>query len=219
VKISTQHAAGYVTVAAMMPYLTIKTAWLLGSDIGVVQPGLMRTAPFIVGNLITALMELTGAALALALVHQWGQRLPAWLVLLPLWAAGGLLAPVMLAAPVGFLAGISTTPAADAPIDGLQEWVYAVVYTGFILQGTGLAIAFTQHIRTRWPNLLTARLGSLTSPSSPQATSPSRPGPRSSTPPAHPRPPPSPTRPGPGPSPPPAHPRPRSSPRSPPWSR
>jgi hypothetical protein len=176
VKISTQHAAGYVTLAAMLPYLTIKTAWLLGSEIGVAQPGLMRTAPFIVGNLITALMELTGAALALALVHQWGQRLPAWLVLLPLWAAGGLLAPVMLAAPLGFLAGISTTPAADAPIDGLEGWVYAVVYAGFILQGTGLAVAFTLHVRTRWPHLLDAHLESPTSPSPPQAaTSPSPP--------------------------------------------
>ncbi|TCC47426.1 hypothetical protein E0H75_21820 [Kribbella capetownensis] len=158
-KISTQQAAGYVTVAAMMPYLSIKTAWLLGSDIGVVQTGLMRTAPFVVGNLITAVMEVTGAALALALVHRWGRRLPVWLVLFPLWVAGGLLAPVMLAAPLGFLAGNTVAPAADGPIDGLQGWVYGVVYAGFILQGTGLGVAFTLHIRARWAHLLRARLG------------------------------------------------------------
>ena len=164
VKFSTQHAAGYVTVAAMMPYLSIKTAWLLGSEIGVVQPGLMRTAPFVVGNLITAVMELTGAALALALVHRWGRRLPIWLVLLPLWVAGGLLAPVMLAAPLGFLAGNIATPAADGPIDGLQGWVYGVVYAGFILQGTGLGVAFILHVRARWAHIFRARLGSPTSP-------------------------------------------------------
>ena len=94
VKTSTIHAAGYVTVAAMVPYLSIKTAWLLGSDVGVVQPGLMRTAPFVVGNLITATMEVAGAVLALALVHRWGRRLPAWLV-----AAGVISATSVMEGP------------------------------------------------------------------------------------------------------------------------
>lgn len=152
------HAAGYLTVAAMVPYLSIKTAWLLGSDIGVVESGLMRTTPFVVGNLITAAMELAGAALALALVHQWGRRLPVWLVLFPLWVATGLLAPVMLAAPLGFLAGNSAAPVADNPVDGLQGWVYGVVYAGFILQGAGLGVAFVLHVRTRWAHVVRARL-------------------------------------------------------------
>ena len=167
-KISTSRAAGYVTVAAMVPYLSIKTAWLLGSDIGVVQPGLMRTAPFVVGNLITALMEVAGAVLALALVHQWGRRLPAWLVLFPLWVAGGLLAPVMLAAPLGFLAGNSATPVADNPIDGLQGWVYGVVYAGFTLQGVGLGVAFILHVRARWADVFRARIDATDSSGSNQ---------------------------------------------------
>ncbi len=150
----------------MVPYLSIKTAWLLGSDIGVVQPGLMRTAPFVVGNLITAAMEVAGAALALALVHRWGRRLPGWLVLFPLWVAGGLLAPVMLAAPLGFLAENSTTPVADTPIDGLHGWVYGVVYAGFILQGVGLGIAFILHVRARWGHVFRARLDATDSPGS-----------------------------------------------------
>jgi hypothetical protein len=166
VKTSTAHAAGYVTVAAMVPYLSLKTAWLLGSDIGVLEPGLMRTAPFVVGNLITATMEVAGAALALALVHRWGRRLPAWLVLFPLWVAGGLLAPVMLAAPLGFLAGTGTTAAADNPIDGLQGWVYGVVYAGFILQGAGLGVAFGLHVRDRWAHVFRARLDTTDSPGS-----------------------------------------------------
>ena len=166
VKTSTIHAAGYVTVAAMVPYLSIKAAWLLGSDVGVVQPGLMRTAPFVVGNLITATMEVAGAVLALALVHRSGRRLPAWLVLFPLWVAGGLLAPVMLAAPLGFLAGTSTTPVADNPIDGLQGWVYGVVYAGFILQGAGLAVAFVLHVRARWAHVFRARIDAMDSPGS-----------------------------------------------------
>jgi hypothetical protein len=159
VKISTSHAVGYVTVAAMVPYLSIKTAWLLGSDVGVVDRGLMRTTPFVVGNLITAAMEIAGAALALALVHQWGRRLPAWLVLFPLWVATGLLAPVMLAAPLGFLVGTNAAPAAGGPVDGLEGWVYGVVYAGFILQGIGLGVAFVLHVRARWGHVFRGQIG------------------------------------------------------------
>lgn len=152
----------YATVAAMLPYLAIKTAWLLGSDIGVTDPGLMRTTPFVVGNLITAAMEVTAAALALALVHDWGRRAPAWLVLFPAWVASGLLAPVMLAAPLGALAESLTQTAdtGDAPMAGLQGWVFAVVYSGFTLQGVGLAIAFAWHLRTRWGAVLGGTIGS-----------------------------------------------------------
>ncbi|MGC4938610.1 hypothetical protein [Kribbella sp. DT2] len=165
-KISMKHAAGYVTVAAMVPYLSIKTAWLLGSDVGVVETGLMRTAPFVVGNLVTATMEVAGAALALALVHRWGRRLPVWMVLFPLWVATGLLAPVMFAAPIGFVAGSNATPAVDGPVNGLQGWVYGVVYAGFILQGAGLGVAFVLHIRDRWAQVLRAPLEATESPGS-----------------------------------------------------
>jgi hypothetical protein len=110
-------------------------------------------------------MELAGAGLALALVHRWGQRMPTWLLLFPMWVASGLLAPVMLAAPLSFLVesltGMGATgglDAGDGPVSGLQGWVYAVVYTGFTLQGAGLAVAFALHLRTRWSSILTASL-------------------------------------------------------------
>lgn len=158
---------GYAAVAAMLPYLAIKTAWLAGSGVGVTDRGLMRTTPFVVGNLITAGMEVAGAGLALTLVHRWGRRAPAWLVLFPMWVASGLLAPVMVAAPLGFLAdSLNGTAAAggtdtgDDPMAGLQGWVYAVVYGGFILQGTGLAVAFALHLRARWGGILGGSVGS-----------------------------------------------------------
>ncbi|GAA1573906.1 hypothetical protein GCM10009789_29260 [Kribbella sancticallisti] len=154
--------AGYATVAAMLPYLSIKVAWLAGSDLGLAEPGLMRTTPFVVGNLLTALMEVVGAALALVLVHRWGHRLPAWLVLFPMWVATGLLTPVMLAAPLGFvlevLAGAGRSGSGEDPVSGLEGWVYAVVYSGFILQGIGLALAFAIHLRTRWSDVLRSPL-------------------------------------------------------------
>ncbi|GGM21208.1 hypothetical protein GCM10011608_02350 [Micromonospora sonchi] len=157
---------GCATVAAMLPYLAIKTAWLAGSDVGLTDPGLMRETPFVVGNLITAGMEVAGAALAVTLVHRWGRRIPAWLVLFPMWVASGLLAPAMVAAPLAYLAESLTGAAAaggtdtGAAPDGLQGWVYGVVYGGFILQGTGLAVAFALHVRARWGALLGSSVGS-----------------------------------------------------------
>jgi len=43
---------------------------------------------------------------------------------------------------------------------GLQGWVYAVVYGGFILQGAGLAVAFALHLRARWGGILGGSVGS-----------------------------------------------------------
>jgi hypothetical protein len=68
---------GYATVAAMLPYLAIKTAWLAGSDIGVTDPGLMRAPPFVVGNLVTAggfIVQGVGLAVAFMLYLRklWG---------------------------------------------------------------------------------------------------------------------------------------------------
>jgi hypothetical protein len=90
------------------------------------------------------------------------------LVLVPMWVASGLLAPVMVAAPLGFLArslfgGTAAAGGADAAgaaMDGLDGWVYGIVYSGFLLQGTGLAVAFVLHLRARWGGILGAVVGS-----------------------------------------------------------
>ncbi|GAB3811399.1 hypothetical protein [Micromonospora zhanjiangensis] len=148
---------GYASVAAMMPYLAIKIAWLAGSDIGLDRPGIMRGGAYLTANAVTAAMELAGAVLALALVHRWGRRLPVWVLLFPFWVASGLLAPVMVAAPAAGLVEALTGSATGGGGDrfaGLRPWVYAVVYTGFVLQGTGLALAFTLHVRRRWGGYL-----------------------------------------------------------------
>ncbi|WP_145814053.1 hypothetical protein [Kribbella amoyensis] len=156
---ATARAIGYLTVVAMLPYLSLKTAWLLGSDLGLAQPDLMSSPAFVTGNLLTAAMELVAAVLTLALVRDWGRRLPVWSLLFPMWVAAGLLAPVMLAAPLGLAAELITGAgtASGDPENGLRGWVYAIVYTGFILQGLGLAAAFAHHVRARWGRTLSER--------------------------------------------------------------
>ena len=65
-----------------------------------------------VGNVATLAMELVAVMLALALGHRRGQKLPAAVVLIPVWVATGLLAPIALGLPLGIVAKRSS---ADPP--------------------------------------------------------------------------------------------------------
>jgi hypothetical protein len=146
------------TVAACVPYLTIKIAWLSGSTIGWNDPEAAKGSALYVGNAITMGMDAVAVLVALAFTFRWGLRLPAWLVLTPMWVGVGLLAPIAVAVPVGSLLQtlFSSTPltASDNP---LQGWVYGVVYAGFTAQAVGLTAAFALYARGRWPDVFAAR--------------------------------------------------------------
>ncbi|OXM70976.1 hypothetical protein CF166_19755 [Amycolatopsis sp. KNN50.9b] len=150
----------YATIAACVPYLALKVMWLSGSSAGAATAAgaaeLLDTR-HLVGDVITGLMELAAIALVLALTYRWGRGLPRVVVLGPIWAATGLLAPIALGLPVGLVVqavlGGSPSPADN----GLQGWVYAVVYGGFVAQAAGLLAAFAGYARDRWPAVFRAR--------------------------------------------------------------
>ncbi|WP_445269870.1 hypothetical protein [Streptomyces sp. DSM 41634] len=78
-----------------------------------------------VANLATMAMDGVAVFIALAFTHRWGQRLPAWLVLFPMWIATGYLAPIVTIAPS---IGLSAQDAVDKdPEPFLASWVYVVV--------------------------------------------------------------------------------------------
>ncbi|MCK2221467.1 hypothetical protein MF672_047840 [Actinomadura sp. ATCC 31491] len=140
--------AGLVAGAAMLPYLTLKVLWLAGRPIGVSDPGLMRESSMIGANAVTFGMEAVGLLLAVALTMRWGLRLPAWLVLLPLWAGTGLLSEVAVTTPLALLTHGGAVFAGGSPV---RPWVYLMVYGGFIVQGLALMTAFVLYARERWP--------------------------------------------------------------------
>ncbi|MGK5558066.1 DUF4190 domain-containing protein [Actinomadura kijaniata] len=92
--------ACHATIAACVPYLFLKVMWLSGSSIGFGSTD-MTTAEHIAGNAVTAGMDLVAVLVALAFTYPWGRRVPAWLVLVPIWVGTGLLAPIALGMPVG----------------------------------------------------------------------------------------------------------------------
>ncbi|MGR6923016.1 hypothetical protein ACU635_52930 [[Actinomadura] parvosata] len=159
-----RRAAAIVAVAAMLPYLTLKILWLTGSSIGVSEPGLMNDPAMVGLNAMTFGMDAVGLLLALAFAARWGLRLPAWLVLLPLWVGTGLLSVLIVSMPVV----IATSGLGAFEGGPIRSWIYLMVYGGFMVQGIGLMAAFALYARDRWPAAFTTATGrpfpSLTRP-------------------------------------------------------
>lgn len=144
---------GYGAIACAVPYLVLKAVWLAGGQIGVADATTMRDASMVALNVATAGMDLVAIAIALAFTHAWGQRIPAWLVLPPIWVAMGLLVRFVVAVPVTTIAGRLApggTPTLSGPV---QRWVYALVYTEFVGMGIGLTLAFLLYARVRWASV------------------------------------------------------------------
>jgi len=146
-------AAGYLAIAAAVPYFVLKVIWLTGGTTGF-NPDTPVSGEFDALNAATFAMDAAAIAVALALTHGWGRHLPAPLVLFPMWVGTGFLATIAIAVPISVVAaavqGLSLLTA-DGGI--VQPWVYAMVYAGFITQGIALLTAFALYTRDRWPIL------------------------------------------------------------------
>jgi len=153
-------AAAAAAIAACLPYAALKVAWLTGSSVGsatALGAASLHDGRHTVGNVATLAMQLVAVMLALALGHRRGQRLPAAVVLVPVWLGTGLLAPIALGLPLGIIAQ-AIVGGSPAPADnGFRGWVYGVVYGGFVVQAVALATAFILYARDRWAEPLRLR--------------------------------------------------------------
>jgi len=131
--------------AATLPYLALKLAWLAGSKVGVADPTVLADPAYMVANAITLLLDAFVVLLAFALTYDFGRRLPAWLLVPPLWVATGLLGPIVALLPMTLT--LVDGRARGASQDALESWVYAVVYLGFSVQG----------LLSGWPSRCTRR--------------------------------------------------------------
>lgn len=156
-----------VTVTACLPYLALKIAWTSGSHIGIPDGSSLlehRTA-MILGSLESALLDSMVVALALLLTQHWGRRTPVWLLAPPAWVATGLLSPIVVGYPLQL--GVRMVGGYAAPSGGpgarpfLHEWVFTVVYTGFIVQALALGALFVLYATDRWGHLWRGRISGL----------------------------------------------------------
>jgi hypothetical protein len=146
-------AAGYGAILCALPYLALKIVWLAGGTLGVADRRTMGAPSMFVLNLLTAGMDLVGIGIALAFTHRWGLRIPAWLLLPPMWVATGLLARFVVGVPAAVLANVLSSNSIQVAGGPVQPWVYVVVYIGFAGLGIGLILAFLLFAMTRWPEV------------------------------------------------------------------
>ncbi|GAA3369806.1 hypothetical protein GCM10020367_13950 [Streptomyces sannanensis] len=155
-----------LAVVSCVPYLSLKIAWVAGSRIGIPEGSalLEKRALYAVANSVTILMDATVIVLALLLTQAWGRRVASWLLAFPMWVATGLLAPIMLGFPLqlvaaAFAGGPDAQDGTREPF--LDDWVFDVVYGGFIMQGIALGTLFVLYARERWGGLWQGRVWEL----------------------------------------------------------
>jgi hypothetical protein len=138
--------AGMAAAIAVMPYLVIKIGWTLGLFLPAEHMG---DADWRAINATTAVVAAIGILLAMAFSRPWGERLPAWLVALPVWVGTGLLVPLLLMAPVLGPAAM----ARDQEAGSADVWVYeqVLVMISLVGVGVGLPVALAGYARARWP--------------------------------------------------------------------
>ncbi|KOU54964.1 hypothetical protein ADK55_13975 [Streptomyces sp. WM4235] len=160
-----------VAIAATVPYLTLKAAWLGGSHLGIpdgsvlLDPGL--SLPLL--NALSLVMDSGVVLLALVLTRPRGLRVPAGLLTVPVFIATGLLTPITLGFP-GQLLMAALGAGSDAAERAAREpfldpWVFNVVYLGFMVQAVSLAGLFVPYARQRWGRRWQGRLGERLPPS------------------------------------------------------
>ncbi|AUI64896.1 hypothetical protein [Amycolatopsis sp. BJA-103] len=136
----------YAAILGTLPYLTLKASWVAGGSLGLRDPSFVDSKLMLFANLLTGGMDVVAVVLALAFTYSWGRRIPAPLVLFPIWIGTGLLAPIVLNLPV-IVTDLTKTQLTEMP---LENWVWAVVYGGFAWQGVLLLTAFVLYARDRW---------------------------------------------------------------------
>lgn len=154
-----------LAILACLPYISLKIAWVAGSEIGIPAGStlLEHRQLMVIANSVSVVADVLVVVLTLLLTQAWGRRFPAWPLALPMWAATGLLAPIMAGYPTQLAVALFTgDEKAAAPAEPfLDGWVFAVVYGGFILQGLSLGTLFALYTRDRWGHLWQGRLGEL----------------------------------------------------------
>ncbi|MFF8834445.1 hypothetical protein [Streptomyces sp. NPDC015130] len=154
-----------LAIVACLPYISLKVAWVAGGELGIPAGSELLEHPTLlaVANSLSVLADVVVVVLALLLTQEWGLRVRAWLLAFPMWAATGLLTPIVAGYPaqlaVALFTGDERAAAPKEPF--LDDWVFAVVYGGFILQGLTLGTLFVLYARDRWGRVWRGRLGEL----------------------------------------------------------
>lgn len=143
-------------IVGIVPYVALKVLWISGSRVGIDDPEFGRGGAMAVLNAGTAVMDVIAVLLALSFVTEWGRKIPAPVLLLPMWVATGLLGQILVILPVQLVVGTESSPEGKGA-SVLADWVPTVVYSGFAWQGFFLILGFALYAKDRWGTRVIAR--------------------------------------------------------------
>ncbi|MCQ6268610.1 hypothetical protein M1K46_23825 [Fictibacillus sp. WQ 8-8] len=149
---------GFAASVALLPYAVLKTLWANGVVILASVKGIeglhasMKTIAdpvsaflYAKGIDITAVLALIASTLAVALVQEWGRRIPRWMLLVPAGLGGTFFISISLA--TFYKLAVGTIRLTDTP--EFDPWVLLPVYGGFFIWGIAISMAALSYgIRT-----------------------------------------------------------------------
>ncbi len=133
--------AAHVGCAAAAGYAAIKTAWGLGSTVGVRDSAVFEDFMAQIGGPLiavwaTVLLALIAAAILQSLVQPWGRQVPRRLRASLAWLGFAIMTPVGLLS----LAGTVAEAVAGRPDPMLTPPIYIGVYSCFVVLGLSFAV-------------------------------------------------------------------------------
>ncbi|MDQ0058764.1 hypothetical protein [Paenibacillus harenae] len=154
---------GYAASVALVPYAILKLLWANGFAVLATRQGIEEMHASMQANAdpiskwlymngidATALLALIASLLALALVQQWGNKLPRRILLAPASLGGLFFVSISLVTFCKLMTG--NINMADNP--HFDPWVPTIVYGGFFVWGVTVSMAARSFgIRTRGPAL------------------------------------------------------------------
>ncbi|GED05275.1 hypothetical protein AUR04nite_08070 [Glutamicibacter uratoxydans] len=140
-----------LTAIGVLPYFLLKLAWIFGSQWGIESPSKLDGTVVLMGNIITASLDVLLVAIVVALGRRAALKIPWWLILIPAWFAAGLLLPFIFTGPVIAAMVASGSGSSDG---SLSDWVGPLVYLSFGIQAIGVVLVLGWYLRRRWGRAL-----------------------------------------------------------------
>lgn len=135
----------------VLPYFLLKLGWIFGAQWGIEYPSPAGAEVVLIGNIITAALDVLLVFIVWVLGRPQAMRIPWWLILVPAWFAAGLLLPFIVTGPVITMMVFNGNGTTDG---SLSAWVGPLVYLSFATQAACVVLMLGWYLKRRWGTAL-----------------------------------------------------------------
>lgn len=135
----------------VLPYFLLKLGWIFGAQWGIEYPSPAGAEVVLIGNIITAALDVLLVFIVWVLGRPQAMRIPWWIILVPAWFAAGLLLPFIVTGPVITMMVFNGNGTTDG---SLSSWVGPLGYLSFATQAVGIVLMLGWYLNRRWGKAL-----------------------------------------------------------------